>query len=590
MKKHKLVTIQRMPDLEEEERRREEMAERKEAMVARLEAALGGEGKGGAEAAGEEDEGGEEEGGSTEGGDTQGDEKAREVRRFLHLAVSSLDSYRSRLCVKDPESGRVEELAWLELVGATIRELSVGPRIQRLLFEIVTGLLPEDESYLKEMVADAAGLGATRTVSPAAIDRFRREGLLMAFVAKLFVDSKTLMVDGEPRDAESYFGEAADMARRLMSSEYLTHKDRVFLEKCRQRYGGDVVALVEAQRKTVLSGIEERRGDLASLEKALRKLVKEDYGVERIRPLDRWWGEIESAFSPKSYVYSKLDELRASVQKKIRSLENEELFDAEATAGRTGRQIQELAKKLNRTLKSKAGVEIQFENPQKIELFQLIREHADLLGRKDIVESFNAFVSNEELADLYARHKVAVFRGKRSDLRRQIRSSLYVWDEIFRSAPLPPELRQKIRDLRGELISYLESRGKRVGPDILEIPHTMPFAVATFELLATEDEFSVFKQWLEEIREVYEQASQLSRHVPFEKVHSLRSQEVAQPVPPLGEKAATLLWIPTGCVADAIRNTIPDPPPPPPPKTERRGGVFSWRVWPWNWFSRKSEP
>jgi hypothetical protein len=601
LKKRKLTTIQRIPDLEAEEKRREKLAQKQKEMLSRIHAALpagetidvepgrvessgdkadgaqtGGSKAGGGKAVGAQPPGLARAGGGKEGGvgvevelveardsklagsetdrvqrafqqtavePNATDPAAKEVRRFLTIAVSSLDSYRSRLRVQNSQTGKTEEVAWLTLVGATIRELEVGPRIRRLLFEIITSLLPEQEDYLKEMVAEAAGLPPTQTVSPSAIERFKHEGLLMAFVAKLFVDSKTLMADAEVRQGESYFAEARSLAAELMRSDYLTRKDHVFLEKCRQQYGGDLTALVDNQKTTVISAIQEYQKPHDSLEQALRSLVSRDYGIGHIQPLQSWWREIKEAFSPRRFVYAKIDELRAAVQEKLQELERQEPVVPEKVMARTGSQIRELAAPLNNLLRQQAGVELDFGTDPQVNLFQTIRDRADLLGRRDLVEPFIRFVSDEKLAEIYAKHKVAVFRRKIPDLRRKVRSTLIVLDELFRSAPLNPEHRTRLADLRQEMLSFLASSGVEIPRKVEKIPYTLPFAMAVFELLSTENQFDRFNLWLEQIRDIYSEASRSTRTVPFDKLHTLRPQTLPlEPAPVKG--AATLLWIP----------------------------------------------
>ena len=249
------------------------------------------------------------------------DDKADEVRAFLSLVIKNIESYNSRVTVQNPETGAALEMDWVELCGGTIRELGLDPQLMRLVYEYVASLLPHGEESLRTGLAAAAGMEKARPVSKGEIEVFKKKGIVAAFVAKMFVDSKVLTSDAVDERADRYFARAHDQARSIHASQYLTGRDRKFLDTCQQNYGGDLQALVDRQRKTVLANIRKRGEVSPVVEQTLRHLLKGVFEARAVQDMDEWFEQAKGEFTPENYVYARLDEFRAELRDRMAAYE-----------------------------------------------------------------------------------------------------------------------------------------------------------------------------------------------------------------------------------------------------------------------------
>jgi len=520
------------------------------------------------------------------------DEKTKEVKDFLYAVVRNMDSIGSHLQIRDEEKDRLVDISWSQLVGSTLYELDLSPRIRLLLLDVIFGILPDEDPASGEELARAAGMPGIRSASPETVSRFKREGLLMAFVAKIFLDSKFLMAEGDSEAVSVYFGEAETMVNELINHPYLDSRDARFLEVCKKRHG-DLDKLVSAQRKTVLSGVDSKE-EHPELEKVLRRLLTEDYGKSRVEPMQDWWSEAQKEFTPVRFVFSEIDEFRRKVQQRMRVIEREEpLRDPDLVLRDADNKLRELIEGLQVDLRN-TPVRLLISGGRDVNLLDIIRRNSKVLSADYAVKPFKRFMGREDLVEIYARHKVAAFQKTIPDLRERLRSSLYVCDELYRSAPLGDDQKEELDGLRREIVAYAESQGHPVPEKVLNTPWNVPFAEEVFALLATKEEFAVFEKWLTRIREVYDRAPQSLPAASFEPLETIGFMHEAKPKGKrtLADsfKTTTMLGIsafklgvdePSGEKSESPQ----DGEQPIKKRKSSVGRIWKWRLWPWNWFS-----
>lgn len=519
------------------------------------------------------------------------DEKTKEVKDFLYAVVRNMDSIGSRLQIRDEEKDRLVDISWSELVGSTLYELDLSPRIKLLLLDVILGMLPDDNSACGEELARAAGMPGIRSASPQTVSRFKREGLLMAFVAKVFLDSKFLMAEGNSEAVSEYFGEAKEMVKKLMKHPYLDSRDVRFLEVCKKRYG-ELENLISVQRKTVLSGVDPKEGH-PELEKVLRRLLREDYGKSRVEPMQDWWSEAQKEFTSVRFVFSEIDEFRRKVQQRMRVIEREEdLDDPGLILSDANNKLRELIEELKSDLRD-TPVRLLISGGRDVNILDIIRRNSKVLSAPYAVKPFKRFMGRQDLVEIYARHKVAAFKKTIPDLRERLRSSLYVCDELYRSAPLGDDQKNELDGLRREIVTYAESQGHPVPEKVLNTPWNVPFAEEVFALLATKEEFAVFEKWLKRIREVYDRAPE---SIPAASFETLETIHVIDEAKRKGKrnladsfKTTTMLGIAAFKLgvdetSGEKNESAQDGEQPIKKRKSSADRIWKWRFWPWNWF------
>ncbi len=519
-----------------------------------------------------------------------------EVKDFLFAVVRNMGSLGSRLLIKNDETSATVEVSWSQLVGSTLAELDVSTKIKLLILDVLAGMLPPETPETMETIARAAGMEGMRTVSPSTLERFRNEGLLTAFTAKIFLDSKSLAAEGDTEAAERYFVEASEMALKLMSHNYLDNRDLRLLAMCKKRYGGELEKLVTAQKNIVSAGASPREGHPA-LEKALRLLLREDFGGSRVESMNKWWEEAKKEFTPLRFAFSQIDDLRRRVQKRMRNIELEgPLKDPDLVFRRTQSRLYEMLEELQADL-HKTPARLSLPSSRSVHLLDVIRRNANVLSLPYAVDGFKKFMTREDLVDEYAQHNVAAFRKTIPDLREKLKSSLILCDELYRCAPLDEEQKRELDELRREIVDYVESRGLSVPEEIIRTRWNVPFAEEIFGLLSTREEFDFFDKWLTRIRQVYDKTTDRSPEEPFETLESINRPDETLPrgaaASVLRKGTSTILGIPSPklkeCKSNAHSPERDEPPsetggPQRTTESSRQTSLWKRLFRPWKWF------
>jgi hypothetical protein len=509
------------------------------------------------------------------------DERADEAKAFLSLVIKNIESYNSRVTVQNPETGEAMKMGWVELCGGTIRELDLDPQLLRLVYEYVASLLPHGEESLRNGLAAAAGMEKARPVSRGEIEVFKKKGIVAAFVAKLFVDSKVLTSDAATERAERYFARAVDQARAIQVSQYLTGRDRKFLDTCQRNFGGDLQALVDRQRKTVLANVKKRGEVSPVVEQALRHLLKGVFEARAVQDMDEWFEQAKGEFTPENYVYARLDEFRAELRERMAALESQPMKDPIGAAKGSARRTLGLMEQFNNRI-GRSGVNIDLPPEGHFDLFQVLRDKAEDLGRDNVVDEFDRLISRGELLDTYAQYEVARFRKDEPSHRQRITADLFIWDEVYRSVPLNTDQRTRVEALRAEMSSYIDRLGRTIPGEVKQKEWIVPFAMGVFPLLRTGDEFRHFEGWVDRVRTVLDEATENSQPMRLEDLKKLEETHMGAAVMK-PRQLPTDEWVPKlkdativdGLSAEAVR------------RRAARRRIREWRIWPWNWFKKK---
>ena len=318
------------------------------------------------------------------------------------------------------------------------------------------------------------------------------------------------------------------------------------------------------------------------VEQALRHLLKGVFEARAVQDMDEWFEQAKGEFTPENYVYARLDEFRAELRERMAALERQPLEDPIGAAKGGARRILGLMERFNSRI-GKTGVKVGLPPEGRIDLFQVLRDRAADLGRDDVVDEFDGFISGEELLDTYARYEVARFRKDEPSHRQRITADLFIWDEVYRSVPLNTGQRERVEALRAEMSSYIDRLGRTVPGEVRAKEWIVPFAMGVFPLLKTGDEFRHFEGWVDRVRAVLDEATENSQPMRLEDLKKLEETHMGAAVMK-PRQLATDEWVPklkdatvvNGVSAEAVRR-----------RTARRSRIGSWRFWPWNWFKKR---
>ena len=458
-----------------------------------------------------------------------GEEEALRVRvtGLLAFVFENLHLYRSRVRLEAPGPDGATDAEWIVLCGAALRDLEAPPRVRRLLVELIAGLLPADDDEHRQRLAESAGVPLAARASAEDLKELRRKGLVASFAAQLLVEGKRLVREAGAEETARYFDGAVDLAGRLQSSPYLTGRDRAFLRVCEAQVQGDLVALVARQRESALREIARRDETAPGLERALRSLAEEQR--PRSRSIEDWYIEARIAFQNEQYAYARLDELRTALQARIAELEAEPCLNPRLAAATAGARVRGLFERLIAAA-SAAGASLVTFPSGRLDPFQLVRDHASVLTRREAVAALNAFLGDPELVEQVARLQVATFKESVPDLRDKLRSDVVIWDEILRSAPVAPPQQERLAELRATLLEALGDRRSALPEGIAGQWMVAPFGLAVVAVLRSEADFAVFQAWLDGVRKIY------------------------------AERASTLVTIPVTEFAGEASGPVPEPP------------------------------
>ncbi len=465
---------------------------------------------------------------------------ARAVRDFLGFVADNIDSYRTRARVLNPHTGAFQEEEWVRICGATIGALEAPERIRQLILELVAELIPDQDPDHRLWLAEAAGMHLRARASADDVKALQKKGIMAAFAGKLLVDTKSLISGHSLEEVNAYFDAARKVAQDIEDSPYQTDLDHRFIRLLRKSYDGDLLALVEAQRARATAEIREKSLSLPRLEQTLRDMLETQFQHVSSRSIEDWLIAARIAYQNEAYVYSRLDEFRSKLNRRLDELEAEPLLNPEAMLEEVVPKLSTHVLPLVETLRqSSAGWS--FSESEQIDVFQLVRANAALLGKSDMVDPFNAFIGDRNLLELYARYKRASFKRDEPDMRKKLHSDLIMWDEIFRSAPLSADQEARLSQLRESLLEPLESAGRELPPDIRQAKMLLPFGGGILTILKTSDEFEAFERWLQKVQRVYN-----DRLSSAEDLDAVEPEELLPP-PPATRKplARTKEWAPT---------------------------------------------
>ena len=522
---------QRVYDLEAEDRMRERIAQRRSRLHDQLQAAFAELPK-----------------------DSPERDRVDLVRGFLTFVADNIDSYATRTRVTNPLTGEVVEEPWVALCGATIRALDVPTRIQRLVLELVDGVIPEADLERRRTLATSAGFPFTAKASAADVKALEKKGMLAAFGGKLLVDSRHLISEQERSDAEAYFTAARRIAAELEESPYQTQRDRKFLAMVRSRYEGGLPGMVDAQREHALKEIAQRDADCPQLERVLRGMLERPFAPDRGRSIEDWYIAARIAFQSETYIYARLDEFRAALEARMAKLEGDPtvtLNPEAAQAAATGPVAAAIAR-LEAYLQSQ-GAPVARQSAQRLDAMQVVRENAGALAKPEVVAQVDAWLSDETLLEQFARYKVAAFRQVESDLRARLHQELVMWDELFRSAPLSDGQRERLDTYRETLLAPLRARDVELPEDLGDAKMLLPFGGRILPLLKKEAEFEAFEDWMQRVRAVYGDRPSSDDGLPVADPMSFAGPLEPTPLPWLSafadpdaeEGAEDLKWYPT---------------------------------------------
>lgn len=534
------------------------------------------------------------------GGDLKGDRKAGEVKTFLSSVVRNIDSYGTRVRVKHSELETSLETDWVRLCGATIPQLGVGRRVRNLIFEYVASLLPGEDPEGREKLARAAGVDLIRRVTPKNVSALKRQGMVGSFVARLFCDCKALTCDPAAASVDGYFAQAEAMAVTLQRSPYLTGRDRRFLSKCPQGEKGPLLHLVDQQKTSVLDSVRKINRGSTGLERVLRHLIKDDFIKDdfdggAVGDLDVWWGEVKRKFTPVAYVRSRLDEFSEALRKRIDGHRGRHFRKPSETAETASGLIGRLIEKFNAEVEE-AGIALEWKPDGEIDLAEMLREHAEMLGSPGVVQAFNRLISEDVLLQVCARYKACHFQMRHEELNAEILEGLAIWDEICRGHDLSPEQRDRLDSLKADLTGYLEQQaGYQVPPELAATADIFAFARGVLGLLRGKVEYEYYREWLGSVRDVCNRPSMDAAYPPA------YSSSMVDPGGPTGSgrrsSEPTEDWIPllvTPQAAGVDLMDLDDPGDDVPPEAaldpEKQVGSIetarrqrAWKGWPWNW-------
>lgn len=468
-------------------------------------------------------------------------ETAKLVRDFLGFVADNIDYYRTRTRVQNPHTGEFIEEEWVKICGATIGALEAPIRIRQLILEQVAALIPDEDPQHRAWLAETADLQLRARASAEDIKALQKKGIMASFAGKLLVDSKHLVSEHSREEAEAYFETARGVARKIAESPYQTGRDHKFIHLLRKTYNGGLVALVDAQQQRSFAEIKNRSVELPKLEHTLREMMETPYQQVSSRSMEDWFISARIAFQHESFVFMRLDEFRSLLKRRMAELEAEPLLNPEAALEEITPKLMKHIAPLVQTLEDhSAGWS--FSSGEKLDVFQLIRSNAAALGKADLVDPFNAFISDRNLLEYYARFKHASFKRDEPDLRKKLHSDLIMWDEIFRSAPLSDAQRSRLSELRENLLTPLEKAQKGLPVDIRQAKMLLPFGGTILPLLKTADEFESFESWLEKVQRVYN-----DRLPSDDDLEVAAPAELLEPTPVPGRKPLlkTKQWAPT---------------------------------------------
>jgi len=429
-------------------------------------------------------------------------ETAKLVQEFLGFVADNIDYYRTRTRVQNPHTGEFIEEEWVKICGATIGALAAPQRIRQLILEVVAALIPDEDPAHRTWMAEAADLHLRARASADDIKALQKKGIMAAFAGKLLVDSKHLVSEHSASEAEGYFDAARRVARQIAESPYQTDRDHKFILLLRRTYNGGLLALVDAQQQRAFAEIKNRSVELPRLERTLREMMETPFQQVSSRSIEDWFISARIAFQNESFVFMRLDEFRSLLKRRMVELEAEPLLNPEAALEEITPRLKKFIAPLVQSLEDhSAGWSFSME--ERLDVFQLVRSNAAALGKTDLVDPFNAFISDRNLLEAYARYKHASFKRDEPDLRKKLLSDLIMWDEIFRSAPLANVQRVRLSELRENLLTPLEKAGKGLPKDIRLAKMLLPFGGGILPVLKTADEFESFQQWLEKVQRVY---------------------------------------------------------------------------------------
>jgi hypothetical protein len=514
-------------------------------------------------------------------------ERGALVQGFLQFVADNIDRYATRSRVTNPHTGEVVDAPWLVLCGATIRALDVPRRIQRLVLELVDGVLPEDDRERRQQLFEAAGLSFAARASAANVRSLEKKGMLAAFSGKLLVDSRHLISEHTQQEAEEYFEAARRIGAELEASPYRTDRDRRFLQMVEKRYGGGVRSLVDAQREVTLSQIERRDAQFPALEGVLRSMLDRPFGTDRRRSIDDWYIAARIAFQSDRYVYRRIDEFRAALETRTAEIEAEPMLNPDATREAATEPVAACIAALESTLKDH-GATLAPQSEERLDVMQVVRENAALLARPELVGYLDRWLADPELLEHYARYRVAAFRQVEPDLRAGLQHELVMWDELFRSAPITEEQRHRLDDLRDELLEPLRARGAPLPDEIVQANMLLPFGQQVLPLLKSEAELDAFGRWMRHVRAVFNDRPTSDEALTIPEPEALQREPTPTPTPPPEDEAPgeqTARWYPTLIDVQseldegAVPARLPTHPPgtePPPTDRPHRGWLKRW--------------
>lgn len=515
------------------------------------------------------------------------DPKAVEVKDFLSVAIRHFDAEAHCIQVGADGGAKVQGVDWIELCGAAIAGLSARPSVKQLLLDFVSSLLPEENAASRVQMARLAGLSCCKRVTPKNVDTLKRQGMVSAFVAKLFVDSKALQLDGTEEAALDYFKDACSLARRMERSFYLTEKDLRFLSTCRKKHGGDLAELVEHEKKRALEGIVKRDQACEPLERVLRQLLSEGYSVSRdVEDLKSWWKRMQPRFGPGPYVMTRISELRERVVRSSQKAMEIEVDDPKKELENLRRLIFRLIEKFNAEVVH-SGFAIAFDLEGDQDLMETLAANASELGRRDLVEAFNRLVSEQVLADVYGRYQATRIKMGEVEMRRGLSDDLAIWEEIGRCMKLDEAARGQEAALRSDMVDLLRKRGKTVSEELAGHASVFGFARGILGLMDGAEDLNLLNIWLSRVRLLYGSVEPPPERAPAGPFES-RDLPAKEDETPAGSKIreSTLVGVPLLGRAAPFQVDLQSLPgleevhP-----SGRTNGVRSWRGWPWNWRS-----
>ncbi len=470
-------------------------------------------------------------------------ETAKVVRDFLGFVADNIDYYRTRTRVQNPHTGEFIEEEWVRICGATIGALEAPDRIRQLILELVAALIPDEDPQHRAWLAKAANLTLRARASADDIKALQKKGIMAAFAGKLLVDSKHLVSEHSQAEAEAYFAGARTVAIDIEESPYQTERDHKFIHLLRKSYNGGLDALVDAQQQRALAEIKNRSVMLPQLERTLREMLETPFGKVSSRSMEDWFISARISFQNESYIFMRLDEFRNALNRRMGELEAEPLLNPEAALEEIIPNLRKYVAPLTQTLEDhSAGWSFSSSTEERLDVFQLIRSNAALLGKAEVVDPFNAFISDRNLLETYARFKHASFKRDEPDLRKKLHSDLIMWDEIFRSAPLSDAQRTHLNLLRENLLTPLEKAETTLPADIRQAKMLLPFGGAILKALKTADEFESFEQWLEKVQRVYNDRLQSDDELEIAAPEAIYDPT---PIPERNKLLDTKQWAPT---------------------------------------------